>query len=101
MIYCLHGNNVFHLGGDHSLDAYGGRQRASLGDSLREFLREVSARPDWGLFSVVSQISPSGAGNFEDLSILDTSDPNQCLVVAAVRVGDDIIICRRLYCGGL
>jgi hypothetical protein len=49
------------------------------------------------LFTIVSQISPTGADNFEDLTVLDTTDPRQWLVVVVVREGEDYLIYRRLY----
>jgi len=47
----------------------------------------------------VSQISPTGAANWEDLSLLDPTDPNQALLVVVAQVGDDFFIYRRLYRG--
>lgn len=64
------------------------------------FLRQVCVRPEVGLFSIVSQISPTGADNFEDLALLDSSDPNQWLLVVVIREGEDYIIYRRLYHAG-
>ncbi len=64
------------------------------------FLRETACRPAEGFFSVVAQVSPTGAGNFEDLSIFDPSDPNECVLMAVQKVGEDYVICRRLYSGG-
>jgi len=65
---------------------------------VREFLRDVTARPEEGLFRLVSQVAPTGSGDFEDLSMLDPSDDTQWVVIAVQRQGDDYIICRRLYC---
>jgi len=70
----------------------GGRGGSSL-------LHRACVRPAVGLFAVVSQISPTGAPDFEDLAILDPSDPNQWLVVVVETVGDDITVTRRLYRG--
>jgi hypothetical protein len=50
-----------------------------------------------GLFSLVSQISPSGGGNFEDLAVLDESDPGQWMIVVVSQAGDDILVYRRVY----
>ncbi len=50
-----------------------------------------------GLFSLVAQISPSGGGNFEDLAVLDESDPGQWMVVVVTQAGDDILVYRRVY----
>ncbi|MCK4283193.1 MAG: hypothetical protein KAX44_02665, partial [Candidatus Brocadiae bacterium] len=68
---------------------------------MDDFLLETSARPQLGLFSVVSQISPNGADNFEDLSVLDPTDSAQWLLLAVTGAGDDYVVYRRLYCEGL
>ncbi len=44
---------------------------------IQRFLDDVSSRPATGFFAVVSQVSPNGAGNFEDLGMLDPTDPDQ------------------------
>ena len=54
-------------------------------------------RTRWGLFSVVSQMSPTGGPNFEDVSMLDSTDPDQRLVVVMKRVGGSYVVYRRLY----
>jgi hypothetical protein len=66
----------------------------------RGLLREVTARPEAGLFSVVSQISPSGGANFEDLSILNATAPGEWVLVVVVRKGSDYVVYRRLFHGG-
>jgi hypothetical protein len=52
-----------------------------------------------GFFSVVSRISPTGSGNFEDLSLLDQTDSQQWLLMAVTRVGADYVVYRRMYYG--
>ena len=79
----------------------GRRDRYYEGGLINDFLLETSARPQLGLFSVVSQISPNGADNFEDLSVLDPTDSEQWLLLAVTRAGDDYVVYRRLYCEGL
>jgi hypothetical protein len=64
-----------------------------------DFLRDTCVFNDSGLFKVVSQISPTGGRNFEDLSLLDPSDPGQWLLVVAVERGGDMLIYRKLYMG--
>jgi hypothetical protein len=56
----------------------------SLGDSFA------------GLRSVVSQISPTGGGNFEDVQVMDTTDSALAIVTQA---GDDIVVYRRIFHG--
>jgi hypothetical protein len=64
---------------------------------LVELVRKVCVRPAVGLFSIVSQVSPNGAGDFEDLSILDPNDPGQLLLVIVTRQGNDYVVFRRLF----
>jgi hypothetical protein len=63
-------------------------------------IEQMSRRPSHGLFQLVSQLSPTGHSNGEDLTLFDPSDPAQCLVLIVVREGDDYIVHRRLYVEG-
>jgi hypothetical protein len=64
----------------------------------RSMLRELCLGDSSGLFSLVSQVSPTGGQNFEDVRDLDAQ--NGGLVLAIVtRVGDDIIVYRRFFHG--
>jgi hypothetical protein len=56
----------------------------------------LGQRSDSRLFSIVSQISPNGAGDLEDLSVLNVADPNSCLLHVTIERGDDLLIFRRL-----
>jgi hypothetical protein len=67
---------------------------------LGDVVRELSVREPRKLFSIASQIAPSGSPELEDLAILDGSDPGQSLLVITVDTGSDILIYRRLYAGG-
>ena len=51
-------------------------------------------------FSLVAQVSPQGSAAMEDLAVLDAGDPNQWLLIVAVREGNDTNIYRRLYHDG-
>jgi hypothetical protein len=63
-----------------------------------DFLWDSSARlQGFGLFGVVSRVSPHGGANFEDLTVLDPSDPNQWLLVIVRPDGENMTIYRRLY----
>ena len=74
-----------------------------LSDSAARFrdmvglVRQMSVRPSDGLFQIVSQLSPTGHSNGEDLTLLDPSDPAQRLVLVIVPEGDDYVVHRRLY----
>jgi hypothetical protein len=64
-----------------------------------DLMMAACMRGNEGLFSAVSQISPVGGDTFEDLCLLDSTDPGQWLLIVVVRRGDDILIYRRLYHG--
>lgn len=58
---------------------------------------KISVRSPGGMFRIVSQISPNAAGTFEDLTLLDGSDPGQwLLLIVTVDDGGNFIIYRRL-----
>lgn len=65
----------------------------------RTFLHDICLYPHGGFFNVVSQISPKGGDDFEDLALLDPSDPNQWLLIVVAPRGDDLIVYRKLYTG--
>ena len=60
-------------------------------------LHELCERQPLGMFAVVSQVSPTGGPNFEDLSILDASDSRQALLVIVTSDDSAIRMYRRLY----
>jgi len=64
------------------------------------FLEDVCLNELGGLFKVVSQLSPTGGKDFEDMALLDPSDPAQWLLVVAVERGDQVDLYRKLYPGG-
>jgi hypothetical protein len=66
----------------------------------RDFLAETCVRPRSGLFALVSRIAPTGGDNFEDLAVLDATDPNQWLLVVAVEQDGNLLIYRKLYTQG-
>jgi hypothetical protein len=63
----------------------------------RGFLRDSCVRPSLGVFRVVSRVSPHGGDNFEDLAMLDPTDPGQWLLVIAVAEDNNLILYRHLY----
>jgi len=71
-----------------------------LQSGIGDVVRELSVRAPQKLFSIASQIAPSGSPELEDLAILDGSDPRQSLLVIAVDTGSDLLIYRRLFAGG-
>ena len=46
---------------------------------------------------IVSRVAPHGAATLEDLPLLDTTNPNEWLLMVAVREGDRTQIFRKLY----
>lgn len=63
------------------------------------FLEDVCRNELGGLFKVVSQLSPSGGKDFEDMALVDPTDPAQWLLVVAVERGDEVDLYRKLYTG--
>ncbi len=53
-----------------------------------------------GLFAIVSQMSPTGGKDFEDMALVDPSDPGQWLLIVAVDRGDELDLYRKLYTRG-
>jgi hypothetical protein len=96
-----------HFGSDVSIWLFHGESMQHLSPSqtrlpwqyLEGFLQQTSAPRGLGLFGVVSQIAPTGGDNFEDLSLLDPSNPKEWAIVVAVERGEDLLIYRKLYTG--
>ncbi len=92
---------VFHLTAERRPG--GPTQNLGSADSrerhLMELVRVASVRPSTGLFSIVSQISPSGAPNLEDLTMMDPSAPNHWLMVVVNAEGDNYVVFRHLFQG--
>ena len=61
-------------------------------------LRELCVSDSRGLLSLVSQVSPTGGGNFEDAPALDTNAGDSVLAIVT-RNGDDIVVYRRFFYG--
>lgn len=57
----------------------------------------VCDHPKRGLFTVMSRLSPNGSARFEDLSMLDSDDDRQWLIVIVHQHGDDRYVFRKLY----
>ena len=61
-------------------------------------LEELCAGDSRGLLSLVSQVSPTGGGNFEDVQAMDT-ETNDSVLAIVTRSGDDIVVYRRFFHG--
>ena len=95
---------LMHAGNSHRTGT--SKRRTSYGIQVisrcpfERFIREASSRKGArGLFTIVSQISPTMGDNFEDLAVLDPTDPAQWLVAVITEDGDDTVVYRRLYAG--
>jgi hypothetical protein len=117
-VHIVTGGKMHHLAGNkavfqelaapYGLDPYGNPNtqpqygRVWTDPSTRQsgFLEDVSSNAQGGLFAVVSQISPTGGKDFEDLALVDPSNPDQWLLIVAIDRGDDLDIYRKLYSGG-
>jgi hypothetical protein len=61
-------------------------------------LQELCAGDSTGLLSLVSQVSPTGGGNFEDVQGMDT-ETNDSVLAIVTHAGDDIVVYRRFFYG--
>jgi hypothetical protein len=59
--------------------------------------QQLSLRRPSGLFAIVSQISPTGGENLEDLALFDETDPDQWLLLVSVRRDNNWVVYRKLY----
>jgi hypothetical protein len=58
----------------------------------------ASAAAEEGLFAIVSRVSPTAAGNFEDLALLDRTDPAQAALLIVIDDGaGSHVAYRRLF----
>lgn len=88
-------------------------KRASSGDEVPDAVpwRRSRYDSDGGVQNLVFALSSAGASSFTcqaspragdcvgDLALLDTTDPDQCLLVLVTRDGDDYVVYRRMYYG--
>jgi len=90
-------------GAQRKIDTYifgGGQRRVRCGryaNLADEVLNSLCVRPRQGFFTVVSQVSPTGGGDFEDVAVLDPTDESQLLIAVVVRDGQNFTVYRRLY----
>jgi hypothetical protein len=89
----LHGADLFPNQFNNPYRVYNGKQ------VVPNFLADVCGLQPSGVFTLVSQIAPGGGRNFDDLTLLDSSDPQQWMLVVAVQRGDDLLIYRKVYRG--
>jgi uncharacterized membrane protein len=69
-------------------------------NSTELFLHEATKRPEFGFFSVVSQVSPSCSEFMEDLAILDSSDRGQFVLAVLRSDGRNWTLERCVYRDG-
>lgn len=70
----------------------------STGIFPASILQELCTGESQGWLSLVSQISPTGGGNFEDVQAMDLEDGDTALVIVTRR-GDDVVVYRRFFYG--
>lgn len=92
-------------GGVYGVDPYGNSMartatRYNPNEKKTDFLEDISANSLGGFFNVVSQTSPAGGKDFEDLALLDPSDSDQWLLLIAVDRGAEVDVYRKLYTKG-
>lgn len=70
---------------------------ATEAQTLVSLIADMSRRPDLGMFSMVSQISPNGADGFEDLAVVDASDAARWWVLLIVPDGLSHTVYRKSF----
>ena len=76
-------------------------EETEIPEQIVQLAATVTRRQPTGLFAYVSQLSPTGSGNWEDLTLLDPSDPGQEVLVAITSPSEGrYVICRRLNSSG-
>jgi hypothetical protein len=85
--------DVYALSGASSIRA----DSASTGIVPPPILEELCRGGSRGWFYLVSQISPTGGGNFEDVHAMDPARDAALLIVR--RSGDDLVVYRRFFYG--
>jgi hypothetical protein len=64
---------------------------------IGQFMLDISGDiPEAGFFSYVSRVSPTGHSNLEDLRLLDSTDPDDLLLVVAVPQENNTVVFRFL-----
>ena len=89
---------VFQAGSGQQIGVTGGSMPGSRTIAIQQLLSYIpTASNKTGLFRIVSQVAPQGAGSLEDLAFWDSSDPNQWALVIMTTDGDEFQVYRKLY----
>ena len=89
---------VFQAGSGQQIGVTGGSMPGSRTIAIQQLLSYIpTASNKTGLFRIVSQVAPQGAGSLEDLAFWDSSDPNQWALVIMTTDGNDFQVYRKLY----
>ena len=86
--------DLYAISGSNSITPGSG----STGILPSSILEELCVGDSRGLLSLVSQISPTGGSNFEDVQAMDT-EANDSVLAIVTQVGDDIVVYRRFFYG--
>lgn len=63
---------------------------------LFRWLYQHSVAASFGLFTLTSQVGPTGGSDLNDLPIMDETDYRQRLLIVVVPRGDDFVVYRKL-----
>ncbi len=64
---------------------------------LEGLLRNLSRRREGGLFSIVSHVAPSGAGDLEDLAVIGPDTNDHWLLQVAVHEENGVVVFRKMF----
>ncbi len=79
-------------------EPYGISRANGLGILPDSILGKLCVADSAGLQLIVSQISPTGGGNFEDAPAMD-AEGNDSVLAIVTNIGDDIVVYRRFFYG--
>jgi hypothetical protein len=60
-------------------------------------LKTLARRGEGGLFSIISHVAPSGAGDLEDLAVLGPDPPDHWLLQVALHQDNGLVVFRKMF----
>jgi hypothetical protein len=60
-------------------------------------LKTLARRREGGLFSIITHVAPSGAGDLEDLAVLGSDQSDDCLLQVALHQDNGLVVFRKMF----
>jgi hypothetical protein len=97
-VYWMWGQGYVHVNsGTWNNFVYQQRIAKDSNEAMLNLIQDITAPPPERLLRYVSQIGPTGAGDFEDLALCDPTDASRAVLLIVTRNGDDWVVYRKLY----